>query len=399
MFVYLDNSATTRQHDDVTELMVTMMKEEFGNPSSLHRLGVTAEKRLKTARKQVATSMGVREDEIYFTSGGTESDNTAIFGAFEARKRSGNKVITSQIEHPAVLEACRRLERQGGQVVYLNVDKSGKVDLEQLERELDQHTVLISIMHVNNELGTLQPLEEIGRLKRQAEKKWGKGLLFHTDAVQSYGKEELEPAKWSADLISVSGHKIHGPKGIGALYIHGGLHLPPFLYGGGQERAFRSGTENMPAIAGLGLAADLASKDRRQRTAQLWELRERLKNKITETVGDIRINGPEGPAGEGRQGSPAILNVSFLGCRSEVLLHELEQREIYVSTGSACSSHKKGSHVLAAAGLSPQEIEGAIRFSLSAFNTAEQIDFAATELAAAVERQRKLRSAFGKNKR
>lgn len=394
MFAYLDNSATTRQDDRVTDAMLHMMRQDFGNPSSLHRMGVTAEKALKLARKQVAASLEAQEDEIYFTSGGTEGDNAAIFGAYEARRRSGNKVITSKAEHPAVLEACRRLERQGARVVYLDVDQKGTVDLAQLERELDESTILITIMHVNNELGTVQPLAEIGRIKKAAEKKWSREILFHTDAVQSYGKERVELSACSLDMLSVSGHKIHGPKGIGALYVKNGLHIPPFLCGGGQERGFRSGTENLPAIVGLGLAAELADADREAKAQKLRGLKLRLLQGLEADVPDITVNGP---GAEG--GSPAILNVSFLGCRGEVLLHMLEQKDIYVSTGSACSSHKKSSHVLTAAGLSAEQIEGAVRFSLSLDNTEEQIDYVICETAAAAAGQRRLRSAFGKKKR
>ncbi len=394
MFVYLDNSSTTRQHDCVTDLMVKMMREDFGNPSSLHRMGVTAEKALKSARKQTALSLGVGENEIYFTSGGTEGDNTAVFGAWEAGKRAGKKILTSAVEHPAVLEACRRLERLGAQVVYLGVDREGRIDLQQLKDELTEEVILITVMHVNNELGTVQPLEEIGKLKREAEKRWGTRILFHTDAVQSYGKGPVETDRWGVDMLSVSGHKIHGPKGIGALYIRSGVHIPSLVWGGGQEKGFRSGTENMPAIAGLGLAAEITAEGREERIARLRELKARLLSGIEDSLPDVRVNSPLG-----EDCSPSILNVSFSGCRGEVLLHMLEQKDIYVSTGSACSSHKKGSHVLSAVRLPDEAIEGAVRFSLSEYNTEEQIDFAVKELAAAVESQRKLRSAFGKKKR
>ena len=410
MFVYLDNSATTRQCDQVTQAMVKMMGQDFGNPSSLHRMGITAEKAVKTARKQMALALGAKEEEIYFTSGGTEGDNTAIFGAYEAKKRTGNKIITTQVEHPAVLEPCRRLERLGAQVVYLAVDRYGLVDMEQLEKELDEKTVLITIMHVNNELGTVQPIGEIGRMKRAAEKKWKKSILFHSDAVQSFGKEPIclsqsggEGPNDCVDLLTVSGHKICGPKGMGALYVKSGLHLPPLLYGGGQEDGLRSGTENIPGIVGLGCAAELLNKNWNERIKGMRETKNRLLEGIREGVPRIRINTPLGREASGGikepDSSPSILNVSFLGCRGEVLLHMLEQKEIYVSTGSACSSHKKGSHVLTAAGFSQEEMEGAVRFSLSEENTPEQMDYVVRELAAAVESQRGLRKAFGGSKR
>lgn len=393
MFVYLDNSATTRQHIKVTALMVQMMEQNFGNPSSLHHMGITAEKALKLARRQVADSLSAGENEIIFTAGGTESDNTAIFGAYEARKKQGNKIITSKVEHPAVLEACRRLAQRGAEIVYLDADACGTVDLAQLERELDANTILITVMHVNNELGTIEPLSEIGRIRRAAEKKFGTEILFHVDAVQSYGKENIDIAGWGADMLSVSGHKIHGPKGAGALYVRSGLTIPPFLCGGGQERGMRSGTENMPAIAGFGLAAEMAAQSRDETRARLAELKAHLEAELRRQTADIRINSPESNA------CPSILNVSFPGCRGEVLLHMLEQKEIYVSTGSACSSKKKGSHVLAAAGLAPEVIEGAVRFSLSADNTKEELSYAAAEAAAAAASQRALRSAFSGRKK
>lgn len=388
MFVYLDNSATTKPYDKVTETMADCMKNCFGNPSSLHRLGIAAEKEMKAARKAVANVLHVKEEEIYFTSGGTESDNTAIFGAAQARKRKGKKIITSKIEHPAVLEACRFLEqKEGFHVVYIGVDQNGKLNLEQLADEMNEETILVTIMHVNNELGTIQPISEIGTLKRE-------NTLFHTDAVQSFGKERLNLDSSFIDLLSLSGHKIHGPKGIGALYVNREIHIPPFVYGGGQEKGFRSGTENVPAIVGLGSASQISLDDFERKRTHVMQIRNHLLEGIKEAIPNIRINSPEGDGC-----SPYILNISFLGCRAEVLLHSLEQKEIYVSTGSACSSKKKGSHVLRAVGLSDEAMEGAVRFSFSEDNTIEQMDYVLEEIKKAVETMRKLRGALGRNRR
>ncbi len=376
MFVYLDNSATTRQYDQVTEVMKTSMEENFGNPSSLHKLGLASEKQMRQSRKAVAESLGAKEDEVFFTSGGTESDNTALFGIAHGKKRAGKKIITSKVEHPAVLESCKVLEAEGFQVEYIGVDDKCRLDMEQLRDAIDSETILISIMAVNNETGTPMPIEEIAKLKGQA--------VFHTDAVQAYGKLDLRNT--GADLISVSGHKIHGPKGIGALYVKKGIHLPAFIVGGGQERHMRSGTENVPAILGFGAAVEMAQKNLAARTEAMRAARTRLLEGLLAEVPDIKVNSPQ-------DGACSVLNVSFLGTRGEVLLHTLEQDDIYVSTGSACSSNKKGrSHVLSAMGLSEKEIEGAIRFSFSEFNTEEEMDYVIDKVKNAVNRFRRLGS-------
>ncbi len=378
------------------------MNEDFGNPSSLHRMGVTAERAVKEARQAVASSLYVRDEEIYFTGSGTEADNTAIFGAYDGKKRRGNKIITSEVEHPAVLEACKKLEATGVHVVYTKIDSKGCIDIEELKSNLDDNTIFVSIMTVNNELGTVFPIEEIGTLVKN------KGdILFHTDAVQAYGKMTVDPVKWNADLVTVSGHKIHGPKGTGALFIRKGVHINPHIYGGGQERGIRSGTENTPGIAGLGLAAEIMSSNLQERIRSMEVCREYLLSGLKAEIPDIGINSPEevftvekaagrNEGGLGLNGgriplsSPGILNVSFLGCRGEVLLHSLEQRDIYVSTGAACSSRKKGSRVLAAAGLAAPVIDSAIRFSFSEFNTVEQMDYLLVELKKAVTSMRRL---------
>lgn len=384
--IYLDNSGTTKQYDEVTAEMLRVMENDYGNPSSLHRLGLSAEKLVRKARREVAESLGASEEEICFTSGGTESDNTAILGAAFSRRRSGNKIITVKTEHPAVLESCRRLEREGLQVVYLPVNQFGQVDLEQLKREMDSLTILISVMHVNNEVGTAQPVEAIFNLKEEWNKNNKRDVLLHVDAVQSYGKYDLR--NLPAELISISGHKVHGPKGIGALYVKKGVGVDPIILGGGQERGQRSGTENVPAIAGFGVAASVINHDREEVAKRMRVLKERLGFRIREEIRDVRFNGEIGAGA-----SPSILNVSFLGIRGEVLLHSLEQEEIYVSTGSACASNKKGqSHVLKAMGLNNQEIEGAIRFSIGAFNTLEEIEVTVDKLAAIIVKMRRLGS-------
>jgi len=384
MFVYLDNSATTKPYKEVIDQTVRYMEAEYGNPSSLHRMGITAEKAMKEARKSVAASFGAKDEEIFFTSGGTEADNTAIFGAVQARKRRGNKIVTSQIEHPAVLESCKKLEESGFRVDYIPVDRNGLIDMQALENALDGQTILVTVMQVNNEVGSIQPIPEISTLRKRVGDKLGTEILLHTDAVQSYGKLPIQLN--GVDLLSISGHKIHGPKGVGALYVRKGFNLQPYIIGGGQERGMRSGTENVPAVAGLGVAAELSRKNLIKRIETMRKVKTYLTEGIRAEIPDVRFNSmPEG--------SSSILNVSFLGTRGEVLLHTLEQAEIYVSTGSACSSRKKGqSHVLKAMGLSDAEIEGAIRFSFCEFNTTEEMDYVLAQLKNAVQKFRKLGS-------
>lgn len=376
MGIYLDNSATTRQYDQVTEKMMEMMREDFGNPSSLHQMGLNAEKALKKARKQLEDAMSVYNHDIYFTSGGTEGDNTAIFGVCNSKKRLGKKIITSKVEHPAVLEAFKKMEEQGFEATYIDVDSGGFVDVEQIREAVCDDTILISIMHVNNESGTIQPIDKIATLNKNA--------TFHTDAVQSFGK--LPVPKDEADIITVSGHKIHGPKGIGAIAIKKNLNISPFIVGGGQEKHFRSGTENMPACVGFGLAAEMSCKNLDSRMTEVKKVRDYLQAGLKREIKDVKINTPE-------ESCPSILNVSFLGTRGEVILHTLEQSDIFVSTGSACSSNKGGgSHVLKAMGLSQREIDGAIRFSFSEFNTIDEMDYVIEKTKKAVGRFRKMGS-------
>jgi cysteine desulfurase len=374
--IYLDNSATTRPYDAVISAVGHFMEEEYGNPSSLHRMGLQSEKAVKQARRQIAQGLNCQDNQIVFTSGGTESDNLAIFGAAAALGRRGNHIVTSQIEHPAVLEACRKLEQQGFTVDYLPVDQWGTVSADQLSQAVTDKTILVSFMHVNNEVGTIQPISQIASVKGKA--------LFHVDGVQSFGKLPLSAG--AADLISISGHKIHGPKGIGALYIAKNAKIIPQMLGGGQENGLRSGTENVPAIAGFGVAAEMAFANLTERNKHVAQIKQRLLDGILELIPDIVVNSPE-------WSSPYILNVSFLGTRGEVLLHQLEQQGIYVSTGAACSSNKKGkSHVLLAMGKSEKEIDGTLRFSFSEFNTLTQMDEVLDKLNGAVTKFRKLGS-------
>ncbi|WP_425757013.1 cysteine desulfurase family protein [Ihubacter sp. rT4E-8] len=376
MFVYLDNSATTRQYDQVTDAMAASMRDCFGNPSSLHAMGLAAEKEVRKARKAIASSLACHEDEIIFTSGGTESDNMALLSTAQARRREGKRIITTRVEHPAVLETCKVLERQGFELIYIDVDERCRLNFPQLKAAINDETILISVMAVNNEVGTIMPLRDISEIKKRA--------IFHTDAVQGLGKTELK--RTGADMISLSAHKIHGPKGVGALYVRKGVTIPAFINGGGQEKHRRSGTENVPGITGFGMASQIAEKHFDQRVSAMAAARRRLFDGLCDQISDIRVNSPE-------DGAASVLNVSFLGCRGEVLLHTLEQDQIYVSTGSACSSNKKGrSHVLAAMGLSDKEIEGAIRFSFNEFNTAEEMDYVIDRVKTAVNRFRKLGS-------
>ena len=383
--VYLDNSSTTRQADEVTELIYEISKNDFGNPSSLHSLGFSAEKRVEAARKIFAETIGADPKEITFNSGGTEGDNTVLTEAARSKRHEGNRIVISEVEHPAILETAKVLEHDGFDVVRVGVRKDGTLDMDQLEDAVTDDTILVSLMTVNNETGVLMPVAEAARLAHSH------GALMHTDAVQAYGKISFKdlvsgPREETVDFITVSGHKIHGPKGIGALYQRSGKELPPFIVGGGQEKNRRSGTENVTGIAGLGKAAELAESLREESYMKVKEARDYLLAGIKDSIPDILVNSPD-------DGLPYVLNVSFLGTRSEVLLHTLEQDEIFVSTGSACSSNKKGgSHVLAAMGRSSKEVEAALRFSFSRYNKVSEMDFVLDKLAKAVESFRRLGS-------
>lgn len=388
MKVYLDNSATTREFDEVRQLIYELSGSSYGNPSSLHSMGLEAEKNLKAARKQVASGFNADESETVFTSCGTESDNMAISGIADSRKRKGKRIISTTVEHPAVLESLKKLEQQGFEIIRIDVDSECMPDMEALEDAINEDTILISVMAVNNEVGSLMPIKEIGELKAKYNAAKGTDIVLHTDAVQGLGKIRLDTKKEyrNVNLITVSAHKIHGPKGIGALYIRNGLKIPALLMGGGQEKGLRSGTENMTGIAGFGLAAEICMNNFDDRVEKMSTLKYRLREGISSEIGDISINSPE-------RSVCSILNVSFLGTRAEVILHDLEQSGIFVSTGSACSSKKSsGSHVLNAMKLDKRKIEGALRLSLSEFTTEDEIDYTVSKLKDAVSRFRRLGS-------
>lgn len=367
--VYFDNSATTIPLHEVIDEVVEGLKEYYGNPSSLHKLGIKCEKKLLHSRELLAHTIGCIKEEIFFTSGGSESNNLIIRGVAKA----GNHIITSKFEHPSVLNTCKELEKVGVRLTYLDVDEFGQVDIEQLEESISKDTVLVSIMHVNNEMGAMQDIERIGRIIKEKSQR----AKFHVDAVQSYGKIKIDVKKSNIDMLSVSSHKIHGPKGTGFLYLRKGLSLMPMITGGGQEKGLRSGTENLPAIMGMTKAAEIACNNLQQNLDVVKSLKEHFVKKLND-IEDIRINSPLD-----ERISPYILNVSFLGIRAEVLLHLLEEKDIYVSPGSACSSKQivsKGSHVLNALGLCEKEISGAIRFSFSPYNTIQEVDYAIESL-------------------
>ena len=366
MEVYLDNSATTRTLDSVAELMCEIMTKDYGNPSSMHTKGVQAEQHIKYAKETLAKILKVNEKEIYFTSGGTESDNWALMGGAYANHRAGKHIITTRIEHPAILQTMKHLEEQGFLVTYLPVNQYGVINLDDLRKAIRPDTILVSMMHVNNEVGALQPIEEAGRLIKSI----NKNILFHVDAVQGFGKFRIYPKKCGIDMISVSGHKIHGPKGVGFLYIYEGAKIKPILFGGGQQKGFRSGTENVPGIAGLAKAAEVLYEHLEEDQKKLYELRQYFVQEAKK-MDRVFLNGPQDT-----EGAPHIVSLSVAGIRSEVLLHALEDKGIYVSAGSACASNK---HVVSATlqsmGVVQDLLDSTIRFSFSIFTTKEELDY------------------------
>ena len=367
MEVYLDNSATTKCYDSVGETVRRVMCEDYGNPSSMHRKGVEAEKYIKQSKETLAKLLRVQEKEIFFTSGGTESDNLALIGCARANHRAGKHLITSSIEHPAILNTMQYLEREEGfRVTYLPVDKNGRIRLDVLRESLCEETILVSIMYVNNEIGSVQPLSEAIRIV----KGYNKNILFHVDAVQGFGKYRIFPKRMGIDLLSISGHKIHGPKGIGALYVNEWVKIKPIVFGGEQQKNVRSGTENVPGIAGLGVASKEIYRNFEEKVARMRELKNYFIDGIMK-IPDTVIHGLYDESS-----APHIISVGIGGIRSEVLLHVLEERGIYVSSGSACSSNHPGiSSVLKSIGTRKEYLDATLRFSLSEFTTKEEIDY------------------------
>ena len=371
MEVYLDNSATTKVFPEVAELMTKIMCEDYGNPSSLHRKGVEAEQYIRYAKETLARILKVTEKEIFFTSGGTESDNMALIGCAMANMRRGKHLITTQIEHPAILQTFAYLESMGFRVTYLPVNKQGRIRLEDLQKAMTQETILVSIMHTNNEIGSLQPIAEAGALI----KKMNPGTLFHVDAVQGFGKARIYPKKMNIDLLSVSGHKIHGPKGVGFLYIGDKVKIQPIVHGGGQQKNIRSGTENVPGIAGMAKAAEILYQGLDEEVDKLYSLKEYFIKGLGKLEG-IQINGLIPGAGDLTGTAHHVVSVSIAGVRSEVILHALEDRGIYVSAGSACASNKpQTSATLKAIGLQRELWDSTIRFSFSVYTTREEIEY------------------------
>ena len=366
MEAYLDNSATTRCYEEVAEIVAKTMIEDYGNPSAMHLKGVEAENYVKESAKAIAKTLKVQDKEIYFTSGGTESDNWALIGSALANHRQGKHMITTPFEHSAVSAPLAWLQEQGFEITVIPVDEQGNLDLKKLEEAIREDTILVSTMFVNNEMGAVVPVEEVGKIVHEKNPK----ALYHVDAIQAYGKYKIYPKKMGIDLLAVSGHKIHGPKGVGFLYINEKAKVQPLILGGGQQKGMRSGTDNVPGIAGLGVAAKMIYENLDKNVEHMRELKLYFAKEL-EKLEQVEINGPDP-----EKGAPHILNVSFLGVRSEVLLHSLEDLGIYVSAGSACSSHKRaGSASLGALGLSQERKESAIRFSFCETTTKEEVDY------------------------
>jgi cysteine desulfurase len=368
MDIYFDNSATTKPYDEVIDVVCKSMKEYYGNPSSLHRLGIKCEKRLNEAREYFASTINANKDEIYFTSGGSEGNNLVLKGIL----KPGHHFITTTFEHQSIINTCKELEKNGVKITYLEVDKDGRISLEDLDEAITKETALVSVMYVNNEVGAIQDIEAIGKLIKERSNR----AKFHVDGVQAYGKLPVDVKKMNIDFFTAAGHKIHGPKGTGFVYIKKGLAINSLISGGSQERGFRAGTENLPAIIGFQKAAELTLKSMEENYNKVYELKKYMIEQLN-NFQDIRINSPL----EGF--SPYILNVSFKGTRAEVLLHLLEESGVYVSTGSACSSKSSassGSYVIKALGLDKREVESAIRFSFSSENFREEVDKAIVAL-------------------
>lgn len=367
MEIYLDNSATTMVRPEVAKLMYEIMTKDYGNPSSMHIKGVQAERYLREAKEIFAGILKVSEKEIFFTSGGTEGDNMAIIGAALAGRRRGRHIITTVIEHPAVLESCAFLEKNGFEVTYLPVNAAGQVEPDTLKASLRDDTILASVMYVNNEIGAIEPVSELGRIIKE----YNKDILFHVDAVQAFGKFRIHPYKENIDMLTMSSHKIHGPKGVGAIFIKDKTKIQPIALGGGQQKGMRSGTENVPGIAGMAMAAKELYDKFDEDVNRLYELKEYFVREITGIEG-ATVNGLTG-----RDSAPHVVSVSFGGItKSEVLLHALEDKGIYISSGSACSSNKPSlSSTLKAIGVKNDLLYTTLRFSFSVFTTKEELEY------------------------
>lgn len=366
MEAYLDNSATTRVFPEVVDLMVKTMSEDYGNPSSMHTKGVEAEQYIKEATKTFAQILKVQEKEIYYTSGGTESDNWALIGTAMANRRTANHIIVTAMEHPAVAAVADYLEKQGFSVTRLAVDSEGRIDPEKLKEAVREDTILVSMMYVNNEIGAVQDIAALSRVVKEK----NPHTYVHVDAIQAFGKYHIYPKRMGIDMLSVSSHKLHGPKGVGLLYIDEKVKIVPIIYGGGQQKGMRSGTDNVPGIAGFALAAKLTYTDLDRKVERMYHLKQKLVDGLL-ALSDVHIHGMAV-----NEGAPHIVSAAFVGVRSEVLLHTLEDRGIYVSAGSACSTHKRNASPTMQAIQAPKQLtEATVRFSLAETTTEEEIDY------------------------
>ena len=371
MEAYLDNSATTRVFPEVVELMVKTMSEDYGNPSSMHTKGVEAEQYIKEATKTFAQILKVQEKEIYYTSGGTESDNWALIGTALANRRTGNHIVVTAMEHPAVGAVADFLEKQGFAVTRLSVDEKGRIDPEKMKEAVREDTIVVSMMYVNNEIGAVQDIAALSRIIKEK----NPHTYVHVDAIQAFGKYHIYPKRMGIDMLSVSSHKLHGPKGVGLLYIDEKVKIVPIIYGGGQQKGMRSGTDNVPGIAGFALAANLTYTDLDSKVERMYQLKQKLVDGLL-ALGDVHIHGMAV-----REGAPHIVSAAFVGVRSAVLLHTLEDRGIYVSAGSACSTHKRNASPTMQAIQAPRQLtESTVRFSLAETTTEEEIDYCLTVL-------------------
>lgn len=385
--IYLDNCSTTKPRKEVIETISNCMLYDFGNPSSLHKIGLNAEKILNNARENIASFLYCKDNEIYFTSGGTESNNIAIQGAIKAKKRNGKHIITTKLEHPSVINVIKEYEKEGYEVTYLSNDEYGRIDISELEESIKEDTILIAIIHINNEIGVIQDIKKISQIIKSK----NPNIHFHVDGVQSFGKLNISVNELGVDSFSFSAHKIHGPKGIGGLYLRGKSRIEPIIFGGNQEKSLRSGTENIPAIAGFSKAVDITKDNLLKEKSEVEAIKTKFADYFIENISDIKINSPLDETG-----SSYILSVSFKDVRGEVLLHMLEDKDIYVSTGSACSSKSnKKSHVLKAIGINDNLIEGTIRFCFSYENINDDIDFVLDEINKFVSDIRKITRRWG----